>query len=59
MDQPVKGISALPRKVLEAQKDNYRRAKTFQMFGQEVPVEIFVTGINGEILWHESYQPRS
>ena len=43
-------------KMLQAQKDNYRRAKTFQMFGREVPVEIFVVGLDGEILWHESYR---
>ncbi len=26
------------------------------MFGREVPVEIFVVGLDGEILWHESYR---
>ena len=43
-------------KMLQARKDNYQRARTFQMFGREVPVEIFVVGLAGEILWHESYR---
>lgn len=45
-------------KMLQAQKDNYQRAKTFQLLGRDAPVEIFVIGIDGEILWHESYHPQ-
>ena len=46
-------------KMLQARKDNYRRARSFQMLGREVPVEILVVGLDGEVIWRKSYRPGS
>ena len=46
-------------KMLQARKDNYRRACAFQMLGREVPVEILVVGLDGEVIWRKSYRPGS
>lgn len=44
-------------KMLQAQKDNYQRAKTFQMFGKDFSVAIFVVDTNGAVLWQGNYSP--
>ncbi len=44
-------------KMLQAQKDNYQRAKTCQMFGRDYTVKILVVSRTGEILWQGNYRP--
>lgn len=44
-------------KMHQADKDNYRRAKTFTMLGRDFTVRIVVTDSAGTVLWQKSYHP--